>query len=155
MESKVHVRLGDIEVDCEGSEEFLRQEFPKILEAVTKLREISPGSGDPPPPHDDPSATKKKFTTATAAASFGCSSGSDLVTAAAAKLTVCDGLEEFSRDDLHTEMKKATGYYKSTYTSNLSGYLNSLVKSQKLLEVSTGKYAVPSNLKAEWVAKLA
>jgi len=158
MESKVHLRIADLELDCQGSEGFLRQELPKILDAITKLRQITPISNDPSnDSNDSDSAVAKptKTTTTSVAARLGCSSGADLVTAAAAKLTVNDGLSEFSRDALHTEMKSASGFYKTTYTSNLSAYITSLVKSQKLLEVAAGKYAVPPKLKAEWMSKLA
>jgi len=158
IESKVHVRSGDLEVDCEGSEEFLKQEFPKLLEAVANLRRSMPGSTDPGSSERSapPKATNVNSLGITSiAAKFGCQSGITLLEAAAAKLTIVDKMTEFSRDNLNDVIKKATGYYKSSYTSNLTNYISGLVKDQRLLDIGGGKYAVPPAVKAEWETKLA
>jgi hypothetical protein len=37
MESKIRIKMADIEVEYEGSEAFLKGELPAILDAVSKL----------------------------------------------------------------------------------------------------------------------
>jgi hypothetical protein len=70
-------------------------------------------------------------------------SGSDVAIAAAAFLQLVEGKESFSRQELLTSMKAATKFYKTGMSSNLSGYLNSLVGG-KLNQIGTGKYCLAS-----------
>src|ERR1700683_4655372 len=97
MDSKIHIRSGDLEIDCEGSEDFLKQEFPKILEAVAGLRRNSAGPEDLSAPVGSPTikpANPNSLTVTSVAAKFACKSGPDLLEAAAAKLVVVDGLAD-------------------------------------------------------------
>jgi hypothetical protein len=144
-----------MEINCEGSEDFLRQELPKILETVTSLHADQEKVADKQKDTNLGQTNHIKLAITTVASKFACSTGPELVMAAAAKLALIDGLKEFSRDELHNEMKEASGYYKATYGSNLTVNINGLVKSGKLLGISQGKYAVPEQIKTEWRAKLA
>jgi len=153
MESKVHIRIDQLEVDCEGSEEFVRVELPKILEAVSKFNQIA---GSDTGRGDDGELTARRtagpkstrVTTATVAAKLDAKTGTDVAMAAAAKLALVDSQDEFSRDDLLTEMKNAKGFYKKTHSGNLSAHLNSLVKQGKLHEVSADRYSIPQSVKS-------
>jgi tRNA U55 pseudouridine synthase TruB len=75
--------------------------------------------------------------------------------AAAAKLTIVDGTGEFTRDQLHAEMKTATGLYKKTYSNNFGNYLGILTKNQQLHEVSKDKFSLPQGVRADLEKKLA
>jgi hypothetical protein len=46
--SKVRLKLGQLEVECEGTEEFLRDELPKLLETFSKLQPTVAAVGHPP-----------------------------------------------------------------------------------------------------------
>lgn len=157
MDAKVRIRSGDVEIECQGSEEFLKQQVPTMLEAAAKLFEAagkrSQGSHDEKKKADGVKLGSKTITTV--AAKLGCKSGTDLTLAAAAKLSLVDGRDDASRDELLTEIKKTSGYYKSSYASNFTNYLSTLVKGQKLNEVSENHYALPQNVKQELEAKLA
>ncbi len=151
MESKVHIRVDQIEIDCEGSEEFVRVELPKILDAIGKFSQIAESNNRR---GDDREVTPKKATvhaatTATVATKLGAKTGADVVMAAAAKLSLIDNREDFSRDGLLAEMKNAKGFYKKTYSNNLSSYLSTLVKQNKLHEVSSDCYSIPESVAGE------
>jgi len=68
--------------------------------------------------------------------------GSDLVIAACAYLTFSKGLDVCSRQDILTEMKEATTYYKDSYSANLSKSLDSLVKAKRLNLRSRNNYVL-------------
>ncbi|MNY37405.1 hypothetical protein D3C86_1719670 [compost metagenome] len=51
-------------------------------------------------------------------------------------------LDSFNRNDILTEMKKATNYYKSSYSKNFSNILKTLVNSHKLIERSNSVFAL-------------
>jgi hypothetical protein len=81
-------------------------------------------------------------TTSTIAAKMKASQGTDLILAAALRMMRGQNMESFSRDQLITEMRSATTYFKTTYISNLSKYIDTLVKSGKLMEVAKNTYAL-------------
>jgi hypothetical protein len=95
MTSKLRIKMGPIEVEYEGSEEFLKQELPDLLRAVTTLYKdsgITEVQGDSP---DGASATGLQGTTATYAAKLGGGTGPELAIAAAARLRIGLGLGTF------------------------------------------------------------
>jgi hypothetical protein len=160
MTSKIRIKLGPIEVEYEGSEDFLKEELPQLLEAVANLHKKS-GITDASPQDQNQggsSSTPKgqlQGTTGAVAAKLGSKTGPDLVLAAAARLTLVVGKETFTRKDLLAEMKTATAYYKATYRGNLSGYLNGLVKDGILLETAAQTYSLSASKKTELGKQLA
>lgn len=157
--SKIRIKMGPIEVECEGSEQFLKKELPDILTAVSNLyKESGEARAQMPrvPKADDaPSTGSVVGTTATLAGKLKVKSGNDLVIAGAAHLTLVKGKSEFSRQELLDEVKGASGYYKESYNKNLTNYLNSRVKAGHLLEPRTGYYSLGADKKAELEKALA
>lgn len=157
MESKIRIKLGPIEVEYEGSESFLKQELPALIKTVTELSKSAGGTlaefrSDKN--KDKSGQGNLQLSTASLATKLSCSSGADLVIAAALHLTLVEKNEVFSRKQLLDDMKTATGFYKSTYSDNLSSYLKTLLK-DKLNERSTGQYALSDSARKELEAKLA
>jgi hypothetical protein len=147
MTSRIRIRMGPIEVECEGTEDFLKGEFPKLLEKVSGIYESSGlhiPSEELPPGTDDltskPGAVQ--WSTETIAGKINCSSGRDLVIAASAHLTFVQGMGTFSRQQIRDEMKTAAAYYKKSYSNNLSAYLRRLVADNDLVEAASGQYAL-------------
>jgi len=154
MTSKIRIRAGRLEVEYEGSEDFMRDDLPKLLETVDSLSSASQAADDS---GEDKQADtsgggggngKVAGSTATLAAKLKVESGPALILAAAARLTLGEGQASFNRKQLTDEMKTATGYYKKTYMNNMSSYLQNLVKEQKLVEPSSGTYALSSTTRA-------
>jgi hypothetical protein len=156
--SKIRIKMGEIEVDYDGSEEFLKTELPALLAAVSKLYAES-GRGLSVRPIDRPNAPGTNGagslgTTASIAASLGCKSGSDLIIAAAAQLTLVQKKDDFSRKELLEACKAGKNYWKSTYGKNMSTYLATLVGNKQLNEVSDGIYALAAAEKQTLEKKL-
>lgn len=145
MTSKIRIKLGAIEIEYEGSESFLKEELSDLLAAVAKLYKESgppPETPNPPPNLGSVGTPIAQGTTATIAAKLAVKSGPDLILAACARMTFVSGQTSFTRKQISDEMKGATGYYKKTYFNNLSGYLEQLVKDQKLVEPASGTFAL-------------
>lgn len=64
-------------------------------------------------------------------------------------------MDKFSRKELLDEMKSATAYYNKNYATNLSAYLKSALKDDRLAEISNGVFALTAKATAEVEPKLA
>ena len=154
MSAMFSLRLGGIEVQCSGTEEFLNTQIPKLLEYVAANKDESASSGSKPEESAKTSTGQKQLTVNSIAAKIGGGSGTELILAACVRLTR-DKHTPIRRSDILAELKKATQYYKQTYTSNLGSYLKTLVQNHKLLEQSVDTYALSDNTLTELEAKLA
>lgn len=152
MSSKIRIKVGDIEVEYEGAEDFLKKDLPELLKTVTNLHRVTSGPGAT----DIDSANRGdiKLTTANIAAKLNCSSGPDLVIAACAHLYFVQKSDTFDRKTILNEMKKATSYYKASSGGNLSVSLKSLVQEGKLTEPSTNVFSLHANTIKELYARL-
>lgn len=149
-EARVHIKAGDKEIELVGTEEFVSTHLGSISELLERLQTMgrkSDGSGGSGKALGEPNRAIK-FSTATIAKKLNCKSAPELAVAAAARLTFVNGKAEFSRQELLTEMKTATGYYNATMVKNLSHSLRSLV-GKKLNEVATDRYALTGTASSE------
>jgi len=158
--SKIRIKMGDIEVEYEGAESFLRDELPELLAAVSKLHHDSAGaSSDHSKKMHNGGGPKEdlKGTTGTIAAKLDCKEGNgkDLITAAAARLTFVLTKDSFTRGELLAEAKTATSYYKTTINNNLTTTLATLVKSGDFTEIAQGTYALGATKRGELEKRLA
>ncbi len=144
--SKIRIKLGDIEVEYEGSDAFIKGELQELLEKMSTFQPASkPGAAAP----KSSDGAKHVGTTATLASRLGDSSGTGLVLAACGHLTLVKGMDRFERQKILDEMKAATGYYKKTFNNNLTSYLGRLVKNKKLLELSKGEFCLTADARRE------
>jgi hypothetical protein len=151
MASRIRLKVGDVEVDFEGTEDFIKKEIPVLLAAMAKHAHTN-GGGTPNTSSTSGATSnsgKLVGTTATLAGKLKVKSGTDLLVAAAARLTFVSNTPEFTRQQLLDEAKGASGYYKSSVSNNLTKLLNALVKSGDFLEPKRGSYALGANKKAE------
>jgi hypothetical protein len=154
--SKVRVKLGQLEVECEGTEEFLRDELPKLLEAFSKLQPTPLRGEHLSETSDLGKGTNGAIgTTATIAGRIGCKTGPELMIAAAARLTLGGAQETFTRKDWLAEMKSAKSYFKKTMESNFTVNAGRLVKGGEILEVTDGEYSLAATKLTEVKEKLA
>ena len=142
MSTKIRIKIGSVEVDFEGSEEFLKSEFMKLVSSVSELSKEG-GLGIPPGEagvSDQEEGKTIQWSTDTIASKLACKTGPDLVLAASAHLAFTDGKKSYTRKEIHEEMKTATGHYKESFSGgNLTRYFKGLVKKGKLNELATGK----------------
>ncbi|HEY0075541.1 MAG TPA: hypothetical protein VGB77_15695 [Abditibacteriaceae bacterium] len=163
---KLNVKLGPIEFEYEGSEEFLKDELPAVLETFSQIdvKTFNVGSGNGGPTLGSQSGIGSSTSSGNAAiqlssgniaAKLDCKSGSDLVIAACAHLTLVMNKEAFSRKDILEDMQTATSYYKVTYSKNLTQSLATLIKDGKLIERSKNSYALHASQRTQLEAILA
>jgi hypothetical protein len=154
MDTRIRLKMGDIEVEYEGSEEFLKTELINFVSEVANLHQktglqtdstMTSGTAT-----DVPLAPPTFMgTTSTIADKLGSRSGSGLLIASAAHLTLVKGSQSFSRQELLEEMKTAKGYYKKTFSNNLSRYLQTVVKNGDLIETGKDAYSLSANKRKE------
>lgn len=164
MTSKIKIKMGPIEIEYEGSEEFLKKELPALLEAVSDLyNKSAPQQMTTQESVDSgslgaaaaPTNGTVQGTTSTLAAKLGGSTGPDLAMTAAARLTFVLNRDTFTRKELLDEMKTATAYYKPTYSGNFTATLTRLVKENKLMESAKNTYSLSADSRTAIGAKLA
>lgn len=151
--SKIKAKMGLIEIEFEGSEEFIQNELFGFVEGLSGLLESNPSISQNNKIISTEVIDKNKGitkqtgiegTTNSIAAKLKVSSGPELIIAAAAHLTFVTGQEKFARKDLLEECQSAATYYKQSYSSNFSASLSSLVRSGQLTEQAKGVFAIPA-----------
>ncbi len=158
MSSKLRLRIGEVEIEYEGAEEFLKQELPALLKTAMELHKAA---GPTRTTNNDANKQNKQktalpaLTTTSIAAKLSASEGSELLLAAAARLTIIANKETFSRQELLTEMQSASGYYKKSYSKNLSKYINTVLADQKLTETAKNVFALSAKARSDLESKLA
>ena len=163
MSSKLRIRIGEVEIDYEGTEEFLKQELPQLLKTAMELHKASgvqpapkaksqaSGAGEGGGPPGGPTLTTNSI-----AAKLNAKSGSDLLKAAAAHLALVKKTEPFTRQQLLTEMKGATSYYQANYSTNLSSYIKTAIqKDGPLSENAANSFALKATARTSLEALLA
>lgn len=163
MSSKLKIRIGDVEIEYEGSDDFLKQELPELLKTAMELRKVSRSAGSDA--QDSVDTERKgsgggngaavKGTTAAIAARLKVSSGPDLLLAAAARMTFVSGKDTFIRQELLTEMQSAASYYKKSYSANLTAIIARRIDEGDLTETSSNNYALTATTKERLEKQLA
>ena len=142
---KLRLKVSSGEVDYEGSEEFLKDHVIGIFERTLSEK---PAVGKYAPSESDDEVVDDRkgmnLATASIASILSVDSGPELIIAAAARLQSVIGKENFTRKELLEEMKQGSGYYRGTYSRNLSSYINRLVRDKELHMVGTDTYALPA-----------
>ena len=160
MPSKIRIKMGAVEIEYEGTDEFLKEELLDMIKAVAEMyREAAEdsgfGSGDESGSGAGGSdASQVEGTTNQIATALGgVSKGADLILAAGVKLHFVAGKDTFTRKELLDEAKTATKFYKKSYGSNLSSILQTLVGSS-FNEPSANTYALTDSATSAAKAKL-
>ena len=150
--AKIHLRIGQLEVECEGSESFLKDDLPNL---VNKMRSSLVELGAEQVPDSPPDVVEAVSSTgssrvidvsaATIASRMDAKTAPDLAIAASAYFTLVKGQDSYSRAEILEAMKDATAYYNTNMSSNLSATLKSLVRNKRLNETASGTYALTAN----------
>ena len=159
-EGKIHIKVGNLEIGYEGSEEYIRND---LLSTVKKVKDMFGIDEIPQIPTETqmqvqpPQPTGKQIqgTVANISAKLGVKNGPELVMATAAYLTMVEQCGQFTRKQIIDNMKTASSYFKASYVSNLSQHLNNLVKKGMINEVAKDTYALPVSSITEMESKLA
>lgn len=157
MSIKIKIKVGQVEVEFEGSEEFFSKELPVLLKNISSLSASVPPipSLDPPNNPPPPGGGQIQMTTNSIAAKLAVKSGSDLLVAAAAHLALVKSASTFTRQQILKEMKTATSYFKKSYSTNFTKYLKTITDAGTLIESAANAYALSAAKKADLEKKLA
>lgn len=165
--ARISFKVSGLEVECEGSEEFITNSMLDMVnqvldlccdkqEAITSISKISPA------PNPNPGANgliserpKLDKSTNTIALELGAKSGPKLAMAAVAHLNLVKGQSTFTRNEILEEMKSATSIYKQTFGNNLTASLDRLIKAKRLLLNDKDTYALPETERSALEEKLA
>ncbi|MGR3662516.1 MAG: hypothetical protein ACU0CA_15245 [Paracoccaceae bacterium] len=146
---KIDLEIGALKLSYDGPEEFVEKGLLSFIERVSLLD--MPNMAVPTLDAENslqsastaqPIASEPKLSTTDFAVKLGVRSGTDLVMAAAAYLCITRGAEEFRRSELLAEMKTARSFYKSSYGGNLTKSLETLTKTNRLLNPRSDTYAL-------------
>lgn len=160
MTSKIKIKMGAIEIEYEGAEQFLKDELPELLSAVSDLYKASAPSIEVNKPIVNADASSGKNTevvgtTSTLAAKLGGGSGPELALTASARLTFVLEKEKFTRKEIMAEMQSASAYYNPNFSKNFTAILNGLVKDKKLMEPAKDTYSLSADSRKSIGAQLA
>lgn len=155
MESKIRIKIGQTEVEYEGSETFIKEELVNFVKTIMEFSSKAIMLSGAEVKQTESVGGILKMSTGTIAAKLSCNTGTDLLLAAATNLTLVQNRETFSRQQLLNEMQNATGYYKTTYAKNLSSYLRTLIRTGKINESTSGQYALTADTRKEMQTRLA
>ena len=161
MSAKLKVKLGHVEVECEGTEEFIKAELPALIKSFSELLAKVPVPLPVTPAAIETNGTPRPangkridLSIGTIATKLSCSTGPDLALAAAAYLTVVQAKDTFDRKEILACMQGASNHYKDSYSSNMSKILSSVVGDNKLIERSSGVYALAATTRNQMETSL-
>ena len=153
MSSKICVKFGELNIEFEGTEDFIKEgllQFTKealgLLKEEGSKKQHNTGGGDgfseKQPSSNNNSSNQLDMSVASIMSKIGGDGGPDLALAAAAYLTFVSGQATFSRVELLAAMKTATSFYTDTMSSNLSRTLDRLTKESKFVQKGNKNYAI-------------
>lgn len=150
MAGKIRLRIGPVEIECEGEIGASNADILALAEAAAELykrqglAEVGPIATDP---NTAPERIRIQGSAASIASRLNCISGPELMIAAAAWLTFVNGEEWFATSRLLEEMKKAAAHFDHSYQSTLADDVRGLVRSGKLVEVSKDLFALSATMR--------
>ena len=162
-ESKIRIKFGNIEIEHEGTEAFIKTELPELVKAFIAILNDSVADGsilNAPTPIIAPIAIQQaaggtiNLTTNNIAVKLGCKNATDLIISACAHLHFVKGKNLFTRDEILTEMKTAPSFFDENGRKNLTQNLKSLLRADKLNEPGTDKYAFTNSTIIDLQSKL-
>ncbi len=148
---KIKATIKGVNIEFEGSEEFLENKLLSVLEQIAALGPtsgftISSGGGG----GTSTGVQHGVVSTATLASLVGAKKGGDLLRAAAAHLSLMKVKATMSRLELLEEMRGASTYYKDSYASNLTNYFDTLIKAKQLNQQGKDTYAQSAAERHHW-----
>lgn len=153
MSAKLRIKAKGIEIEWEGEVDYLKNDLPDLIaKIVSALGNIPPDDEDTD--GDEGFTGHGTFTTAALAAKVQPSNGPELFKVALAKLQISDKVDRATRNQIHTEMKSASKFYKPSMLNNLTKAIDTLLKSGAINEPSKGNFALSHDAQEQYLAKL-
>src|SRR5262245_12773421 len=147
MNSKIKIKYGEIEVEYEGAEEFLKNDLPELLKTLADLHQPAKAVGSQSSNHvnSKPSGASGEeitLSTGSIAARNSYKSAPELDIADCAQKALVQKKGTYTREEILEQMQTANGFYKTSSRNNLTQSLNSLIKGGEILENSDKTYSL-------------
>lgn len=139
--ANIKITIGALALEYDGDQDFIENGLTKLLNDVVEKA----GNVAPSPIHTEMAGSANPSTslsTNTIAQIIGVKTGSDLALAAVARMNIIQNKPSSTRQEILDEMREATSYFKDTFVSNLSAYLETLVKNRRVNLVARQTYAL-------------
>ncbi len=154
--TRIKISIGSVQIEYEGEPAFIAEGLIGLATQVFDLANQAGVRTEISGPSDyAPSASNENISTNTIAQILGVKTGSELALAAVAKIIVVNKKPLADRQSILDEMKEAVTFYKESYSSNLSSYIETLVKARRLNIVSRGTYGLANSEKGRLEQALA
>ncbi len=160
-DAKIRIKIGSIEIDFEGTESFIKSDLLRTLEQIketfkiTGVQQLVSTDSGTPQPDSSVSRITSNLSVAVIASKLNVKSCTDLVTAAAARLTLVEGLTEFSRKQISDTMKDARNKFRESFMKNLTRALNKLSDDGVLNPLGNERYSLTEESLKELKGRLA
>ncbi|WP_339862833.1 hypothetical protein [Thalassospira alkalitolerans] len=148
-ESKIKIKMGSIEIEYEGSSDFLKQEIFDLVEAVSKLHQVSHDDGlnsliKGPEYIENLAGVGEKIEGSCneIAKKLSAKNGTELIFAASSKLYFVDCKERFTYEEIRSEMNSASNYVNEAMKKNFAQNLKSVVKQDRLKDLGGKTYSL-------------
>ena len=140
---RVKFQVGDVSIECEGSEDFCRNEVDRMLVVVRERSAVWPAQTGSAPLVAVPAGDSSMGRVAAALRPLN---GPALILASLAFRVVVEGKASVLRAELLETMRSASGYYKATFANNLTAYLTRMIRAGVVYEAAAGAFtlSVPS-----------
>lgn len=154
MNHTIRIKIGSIEIEYEGTEDYLKNDLPSLIDKIVNLKANLTNHDDENSDESPPSSgngqhksesSNLKMSINSISAKLEVKSGPDLIIAACAHLALVQQKETCKRKEILQEMKRASNYYKNSYNANLSAGLKRLVSTSKLIERQNDTYALSAD----------
>ena len=167
MDTKISVKVGTIEVEYEGEASFLTHGLNDLLSNLSNIQAVTPqfitksqleNTNEiiiDQKTDETRSNNFPQMSTSNIAAWLPAKSAKDLVLCAMANLQLVKKQEKQRRENILSEMKTATPYYKKTMASNLTQTFSSLLKSKEINEIGKDEYSLTAATVKKFEAILA
>ena len=140
---QIKITVGAVSIEYDGEQSYIENGLGDFLDKVIqKSSSVPPVLAGPTMQAATPANSPLALSTNTIAQNIGVKTGSELALAAIAKINLIKGQPAAARQEILDEMREATTYFKDSYVSNLSAYLDTLVKSRRVNLVAKATYAV-------------
>lgn len=140
--AKIVLKCGDIEIEYDGPEDFLKAELATLVRAVSDIRAFAHTKKASAAGHAHDVGGGGPASVSTIAQQLGVKNAPELIMSAALSY-VRGGAESFTKKELRDKIKDAKSFYKGSYSNNFDNYVARLVKKGRLNHLGGDDYSIP------------
>ncbi len=153
--ARIKITFGSLQFEYEGDQDFIENRLVGLAEEILALPMVPASAGATSANNKSASDPTYDVSTNTIAQILSSKTGTDLALAAVARINLIKKNPTAARPEILDEMREASTYFRESYSSNLTSYLDTLVRSKKINLVSKSHYALSAGERSRLEAALA